>query len=164
MRLTELRRLSFSLSLSTCLPAILLAGALAGCGGGGGGSTPPDAAPPDAVPPPSLDEVQALFDRECGGGICHVDAFSLGGDLDLTAGVACGELVQVQALEVPERILLVPGNSAASYLVCKSDPNCADLPDGADLMPIPDGLNATDLDLLSRWVAGGAPGCTTTAR
>ena len=163
MRFTEPRRLAFPVSLSTCLPAILLAGALAGCSGGGG-STPPDAAPPDAVPPPNLDEVQALFERECGGGICHIDAFSIGGDLDLTAGRACEELIGVEALEVPELTLLVLGDPDASYLVCKSDPNCPDLPEGADLMPIPDGLSPADLDLLSRWVAGRAPGCNTAAR
>jgi hypothetical protein len=119
------------LSLSTCLPAILLAGALAGCSGGGG-SSPPDAAPPDGVPPPDLAEVQDLFDRECGGTICHINfSGEARGELDLTPGVSCSELVQVQAVEVPELTLLVPGNVGASYLVCKSDPNCPDIPDGS---------------------------------
>jgi hypothetical protein len=159
MRFTEPRRPSFPLFLSTCLPAILLAGALAGCSGGGGGGSSPDAAPPDAVPPPSLDEINTLFARECGGGICHIDAFSLGGDLDLTPAVLCAELVGVQSEQVPGQILLVRGNADASYLVCKSDPNCPDVADGTDLMPLPDGLNAADLKLMSDWVAGGAPGC-----
>jgi hypothetical protein len=155
MRIRAHRRLSSS--LSTCLPAILLAGALAGCGGGGGSGSAADAAPPDAVPAPQLAEVQALFDRSCAGSFCHIGGTF--GALDLTPGVSCSELVQVTALEDDTQTLLVRGNPGASYVVCKSDPNCADLPPGADLMPIPDGLSATDLDLLSRWVAAGAPGC-----
>jgi hypothetical protein len=160
MRIRAHRRLSsfpsFPSFLSTCLSAILLAGALAGCGGGGD-SSPADAAPPDAVPAPQLAEVQALFDRSCGGTFCHIGGTF--GALDLTPGESCAELVQVTALEDDTQTLLVRGNPGASYLVCKSDPNCANLPPGADLMPIPNGLDATDLDLLSRWVAAGAPGC-----
>lgn len=145
--------------MSATLPALLLAGALAGCGDDGGDT-------PDAMPPlePSLDNVQNLFNRSCGGGTCHIDFMNEpGGALDLRPGATCANLVQVASVEVPARQLLVPGNPGQSYLLCKSDPDCADLPDRAVLMPPPGGLGETDLDLLSRWITAGAPGCNTGA-
>jgi len=145
---------------------MLLAGALAGCGDDDPVS--PDGGPPgdpDAMPQePSLENVQNLFNRSCVGSTCHVDfANEPGGALDLREGIACSNLIQIGSVEVPEQTLLVPGNPALSYLLCKSTPGCADLPDRAILMPPPGGLGATDIDLLSRWIAAGAPGCNTGA-
>ena len=166
MRSREHRSLfSSPLSTSTGLAPILLcgllccllAGAMAGCSDDGGGS-------PDATPPleANLENVQNLFNRSCGGGTCHINFMNQpGGALDLRPGASCANLVAVNAVEVPARTLLVPNNPGQSYLLCKSTPNCADLPDRAVLMPPPGGLGAVDLDLLSRWIGAGAPGCTT---
>ncbi|HWN69164.1 MAG TPA: hypothetical protein VNM90_16105, partial [Haliangium sp.] len=87
MRITEHHRPYSSISsMFTFLAAILLASALAGCGGGGD-STPPDAFVPDATPPgPDVSEVQALFDRDCGGSFCHIGSSNPAGGLDLTPG------------------------------------------------------------------------------
>jgi hypothetical protein len=153
--------------MSTCLVATLFATALAGCPSDDTPEEPPDAAPP--APPDAmqqeanLENVQALFDRSCGGSDCHINfANQPAGALDLRAGASCSNLIQIGAVEVPEQSLLVPGNSAQSYLLCKSTPDCAELPDRAVLMPPPGGLGAIDRDLLSRWIAAGAPGCNTT--
>lgn len=144
---------------------MLLAGALAGCSDDDPGS--PDAAPPgppDAMPQEAnLESVQNLFNRSCAGGSCHINFMNEpAGALDLRPGAACSNLLQIGSVEVPAQTLLVPGNPAQSYLVCKSTPGCEDLPDRAELMPPPGGLGATDLDLLSRWITAGAPGCNNT--
>ena len=155
--------------MSTCLVATLFATALAGCPSDDAPEEPIDAAPPgppDAMPQEAnLENVQALFDRSCAGASCHINFTAQpGGALDLRPGASCSNLIQIGAVEVPEQTLLVPGNPTQSYLLCKSTPNCPDLPDRAVLMPPPGGLGATDLDLLSRWIADGAPGCNTTGQ
>jgi hypothetical protein len=172
MRSKEQRsRPSVSLSISACLAPILLpgllAGALAGCSDDGGDQNPPDAAPPDAMPlEANLENVQNLFNRSCAGGQCHINfnpADGPGGALDLRPGASCANLVNIGAVEVPERSLLVLGNPDTSYLLCKSTPGCEDLPDRAELMPPPGGLGTADLDLLRRWIDARAPGCNTGA-
>lgn len=162
MRSREHRHLSSSpLSTSACLAPLLvavLAAALAGCSDDGGGGNPPDAALPEA----NLENVQNLFTRSCAGSDCHVNFLAAngpGGALDLRPGATCANLVNIGAVEVPERSLLLPGNPDASYLLCKSTPGCPDLPDRAVLMPPPGGLGAADLDLLRRWIDARAPGC-----
>jgi hypothetical protein len=146
-----------------------LAVALAGCSDDA--PADPDAAPPgppDAMPQEAnLENVQSLFDRSCGGSTCHIPPQGgdfmngPGGALDLRPGASCSNLIQIGSVEVPARTLLVPGDPAQSYLLCKSTPNCDDLPERAVLMPPPGGLGTADRDLLSRWIAARAPGCNT---
>lgn len=62
--------------------------------------------------------VQDIFDRKgCSASSCHGSAQS--GDLDLRAGSAHGNLVNVQAVGEPSRIRVIPGNAQNSYLVIK---------------------------------------------
>jgi hypothetical protein len=109
-----------------------------------------------------FDDTQALFQQRCAGGACHIGYTDIpAGNLDLTPGTVCSQLVDVPALEVPGMVRVLPGDASASYLYCKLDPACTDRPAGATLMPLgaPDGLPASDLELVARWIAQGSPGC-----
>jgi hypothetical protein len=135
----------FLLALAT---ALLIAG-VAGCSGGSG----------DEPLEPSLDNVLDLFEGSCAGATCHVGhAGEPAGGMDL-GPEACDHLVEIPASEVPALRRVVPGRPEQSYLLCKLDPSCPDLPAGAAVMPPGAGLAAQDIDLLERWIAAGAPGC-----
>ena len=136
------------------LAAALATGAI-GCGSDTGGN-------PDASPEATLDSVQSLFGDRCAGSSCHVGfTAEPGGDMDLGPGAACSNLIRVAAAEAPELRRVVPGSPDESYLLCKLTPGCEALPDRATLMPpgFPDGLPATERDLVARWIMAGAPGC-----
>jgi hypothetical protein len=134
------------LSLATTL---LVAG-LTGCSDGSDG---------DPLEP-SLDNVLALFEGSCAGATCHVGyAGEPAGGMDL-GPEACDHLVEIPASEVPAQRRVVPGSAEQSYLLCKLDPACPDLPPGATVMPPGGGLAAQNIDLLERWITAGAPGCT----
>ncbi|ACY16175.1 fibronectin type III domain-containing protein [Haliangium ochraceum] len=144
-------------SRSLALLLALSASALPACGGDDDPPTGPDAAI-DA----SFANVQALFTEKCSGSGCHVgfDSTPAAG-LDLRPEAGCSSLLQVNALEVPEEQLLVPGKPEDSYLYCKLDADCEDLPDRAQLMPFSrDPLSGGELALVRLWIAGGADGCT----
>ena len=68
-----------------------------GGGGGGGGKKPPATCtkPPQATISFSRD-IQPIFDRSCALPACHVPG-TLGGNLDLTAGKAYGNIVNVKS-------------------------------------------------------------------
>jgi hypothetical protein len=69
----------------------------------------------------------------------------------------CGPPAQAAAAKVP---YVVPGDSAASYLFRKINggPYCAPDAGGAsDPMPQTGTLSAVDIDLIKRWIDGGAP-------
>ncbi len=140
----------------TGLAAVLTAGIAAGCAGDTRGNS--DAGSPEVT----LESVQSLFSDRCAGSSCHVGfTGEPGGAMDLGPGAACASLIEVAAGEVPELRRVVPGSPDESYLLCKLTPGCEDLPDRATLMPptFPDGLPATERDLVARWIMAGAPGC-----
>jgi chitodextrinase len=141
------------LSVTTALLAA--AASVTGCSDGSGdgpGGTPLE---------PTLDNVLGLFGDSCAGATCHIGyAGEPAGGMDL-GPEACDHLVEIPAFEVPALSRVVPGSPEQSYLVCKLDPACPDLPGGATVMPPPvGGLAAQDIDLLERWITAGAPGCT----
>jgi len=102
---------------------------LSGCAGSGpgGGTKPPK---PSCKPPkqPTVsfaNNIQPFFNRSCAVAGCHVGPVPTG-PLDLSPGVAYGNIVNVRASE--EALKLVdPGNPDDSYMVRKINggPNIA---------------------------------------
>jgi hypothetical protein len=134
--------------------ALLIAAVISGCSDDSQGGDPVE---------PSLDNVLGLFGDSCAGASCHVGfAGEPAAGLDLGPAVACDHLVEIPAVEVPVLRRVVPGSPEQSYLLCKLTPDCPDLPDRVTIMPptLPGGLPADERDLVARWIATGAPGCT----
>ena len=131
-------------------PWIALIGlTLAGCGGSGGGAggtvTPPEA---------TLDAVQAsVLTPYCAVSGCHVGSGAPFG-LDLSAGEAYGNLVDVPSAEMPAVDRVEPGDPASSYLIWKvtADPRIT-----GDPMPaLREPLSAARIQLITDWIADGA--------
>jgi len=123
-----------------------------------------------ATEPPPVDpgvvpyaRVQQIFDSRCAGGACHVDTLdprSRGANLDLSAGQAAPCLINIASqLDPQQRILVKPGDPAASYLLCKVDRSCRSIV--GTWMPIADPLSAEDLAVLRAWIQQGAQGGAT---
>ena len=100
---------------------------------------------------PTLTNVQAeIFTPSCAFSTCH----GSGADMDLSEGKAHAEIVNVAAMDAVDQTLVVPGDSAASYLVkkCAAEAGIVGepMPDGSD------GLDAERLALLKAWIDAGA--------
>lgn len=101
-------------------------------------------------------EVQAAFDRSCGGGSCHTDGGKAGG-LALGNGEAAAAIGRASVGSALPLITI--GDTRGSYLAQKmvSDPA---MPITGDRMPVGfQGTNAdqvADVNTILGWVAGGA--------
>lgn len=120
---------------------------LIGCGGGDDTTA-------------SLQDVQRIVGANCAGSLCHIGySTQPAGGLDLSPGTECDSLIGVAATEVPSLIRVVPGDSGSSYLMCKLE-GCASIPEGGSRMPLAAApLPTADIDLITRWIDEGTPGC-----
>jgi hypothetical protein len=116
----------------------------------GGGETPTFAT-----------EVQPILESAC---LCHFMPAS-GGEMTapyliLNAGVGLGELVDVDAVQVPSMKRVAAGDVQNSYLVHKLRGTHVDVGAPADTDPMPPllALDETDIATIEAWIAGGAPG------
>ena len=105
------------------IAVLAIGGVLTGCagsGGGGGGGAPPKPAckPPAVLTISFAHTIQPIFDRSCALVSCHTGAVPAQGQ-DLTAGVACRQLVNVPSTEQPKLKRVEPGVPMRSYLVRK---------------------------------------------
>ena len=119
----------------------------------------------------TLADVQAIFDRRCGGGGCHLDttkdtpearclAMPAAG-LSLCAPQAWAALVQVPSRQTDSLPLVDAGDSARSYLLRKLLPATADGGPIAGVVgqreppgpPLPD----DELRAVAAWIDSGAP-------
>ena len=108
-----------------------------------------------AVPPePSFSkDVQPIFDKGCVD--CH-GAKKAKAKLDLSAGTALKNLVNVPSEQVPATLRVKPGDPEGSYLWLKLDHRAkegAGMPKGffgASKLP------QEELDLIKAWIASGA--------
>lgn len=105
--------------------------------------------------PGTLTAVQAeTFTPSCAFAACH-SATNPASGLDLTAGTSWGALVNVAAQDAPDEVLVIPGDSAGSYLVkkCSASPDIVGdpMPDGSS-----SGLDAERLAHLIAWIDAGA--------
>lgn len=129
------------------LVALVLAGA--GCGGGdssGGMVQDPGTA--------TLQEVQSsVFSPRCAVSGCHIGA-GAPFQLDLSQGVALGNVRDVASAEMPGFDRVEPFNADDSYLYMKvtADPRILGDPMPASGSP----LTAGQLDLLREWIEQGA--------
>ena len=89
---------------------------------------------------------------------CHT-GIRPAGSLDLTgAARAHAQLVGVTAVAASDRVRVVPGDPAASYLLVKLGVNPGPLgPDGSRMPPNSPPLCAEKLAAVERWIAAGAP-------
>ena len=104
--------------------------------------------------PVTFTQVQSdVFTASCAFSSCHGSGGGGAADLDLSEGVAYAELVDVAAVDAPDEILVVPGDSAASYLIKKAAGEAGIV---GEPMPAPDGLEDERLQLLKDWIDAGA--------
>jgi hypothetical protein len=111
-------------------------------------------------PAPYFDaDIQPILESAC---LCHFSAMP-GGDmtapyLNLNAGFAVGELVDVDSVQVPSMKRVAPGDLDNSYLVHKLRGTHVDVGGPADtdrmppLAPLPD----EDITRIEAWIAAGA--------
>jgi hypothetical protein len=101
-----------------------------------------------------LESIETILEARCGGTTCHIGDGPFAQGLDLSPGGVIEALVDVPST-VTGLPLVVPGDSAASYLVCKLDPDCADR-QGAVMPSAGDVLAEPEVVALRAWIDAGA--------
>lgn len=122
------------------------------------GALDPTSGLPDAVvAAPTLErDVQPILDRRCAYGGCHSKASQQAG-LVLVAGASHGALVGHGSSLRPGETLVVPGDSARSWLLAMLGDDEARR-GGFSRMPLAAApLTTNQLATIARWVALGAP-------
>jgi hypothetical protein len=127
--------------------------------GAGDGETSGDAETTADVAPDFEDEIQPILESAC---LCHFSAMPGGmmtaPYLNLNAGFAVGELVDVDSVQVPSMKRVAPGDIDNSYLVHKLRGTHADVGGPADTDPMPPlaPLAEDDIMRIEAWIAAGA--------
>ncbi len=110
--------------------------------------------------PPDFDsEIQPILESAC---LCHFTP-TAGGDmsapyLNLNLGLAVGELVDVDSVQVPSMKRVAPGELANSYLVHKLRGTHVDVGGPVDTNPMPPlaPLADDEIALIEAWIVAGA--------
>jgi|GEM_PF-1425687 len=120
--------------------------------------------PPPDTPPASFDQALDVMARHCSGAGCHLDAAGAqgtggcltapGGGLSLCAAQAYDSMVSVPSRQVSRLTIVVPRDSARSYLLRKL---LAAPPVAGHQGPPDDSLTQDDLRALQSWIDDGAP-------
>jgi hypothetical protein len=117
--------------------------------------------------PPTLAAIEdGIFAKSCAFSSCHGGAMPAAG-LDLTAGQACGSLINTQSCVFSTRTRVVPGHPELSFLYHKvagddlgtsPDGTCAGLANGnSQRMPLgAEPLCQGQIDQIKAWIAAGA--------
>ncbi len=101
-------------------------------------------------------QIQPIFDQNCV--VCHAKGAESGG-LNLTKRKVYKSLVGTKSTEAPLN-RVEPGDPAKSYLIHKLDGSYKAVGGTGDPMPkmdIPHPLAASDIALITQWIAEGAP-------
>lgn len=107
---------------------------------------------PDVV---LLADIQSqVFDASCAVPGCHAGDEPAGA-LNLTRGASFDALVNVLSTEVPELLLVEPGNAADSYLYIKIVGGNR-IAEGTLRMPIGRDLTPAQIELVRDWIDDGA--------
>jgi hypothetical protein len=117
----------------------------------------PDAPDPNATG--TWSSVRTLMGSRCATQGCHTEAAKAGGlDLTPTSATFVKDVISVASTQQPSVLRVVPGQPAASYLLCKIDPKCESRAANTVLMPIT-GTPLTDAEIKSvaAWIVNGAP-------
>jgi len=121
---------------------------------------------PPAAPPATFAQVLDVMARHCGGAGCHLDTAggapdstgdclaAPGGGLSLCAAQAFDGLVSVPSRQVSRLTIVVPRDSARSYLLRKL---LAAPPVAGHQGPPDDSLTEDELRALQSWIDDGAP-------
>lgn len=144
------RRWIPSLSIGTTFALLL---GLAACEGGG--RRDPTFGMMDPATEATFSSIQStILSPSCARVGCHTGAAPAQG-LDLSEGVAFGNLVGVPSTEQPIFLRVEPGNVADSYLFMKvsGDARIQGVRMPLGLPP----LSATQLDAIALWIDRGAP-------
>lgn len=131
------------------LAAAVLGATASGCGGSSG----IDSVTGQPGPVTLLDVQTQVFSPRCAQAGCHTGAGAPFG-LDLSAGQASGNTVNVSSAEMPSLMRVDPGDPTDSYLYMKlaDDPRIL-----GDRMPASGPpLGAADLALIEDWIQQGA--------
>jgi len=113
-----------------------------------------DPAGPSETPKddPSLaGDIQPVFTASCALSGCHAGGAPAGA-LTLVSGQSHNALVNVFSSGEPQRIRVIPGDSAGSYLIVKLEGRQA----VGSRMPPGGPLSATSLQNIKNWIAKGA--------
>jgi hypothetical protein len=131
----------------------------------GGGDASPQVCQ-DAKMHSDLTWIQAnIFDKQCAFSGCHNGGANLAGMMDLRDGMARTHIVNVASMLDTRRKIVVPGNTAQSYMlvmISEIQPAMADPPAGAirsDVGTMPQGsplLCQEKRDAIQRWIVAGA--------
>ena len=147
------------------IAVLAIGGTLTGCAGsgGGGGAPPKPACKPPATPSVSFaTTIQPIFNRSCALPGCHVGPVPTGG-LDLTAGVAYSQLVNVPSTQQPGLKRVKPHFPKDSYLVRKiqGGPNISGvmMPNGCPGAPLNGAqcLTPDEIMAIVVWITECAP-------
>ena len=129
--------------MTFCVAAVV--GVTAGC----------DRASPTEPEGPTLADVQAqVFTPNCASSGCHAGTDAREG-LDLTAGSAFENTVDVPSSQVPGIMRVEPGEPSDSYLFIKITGGDR-MASGTFKMPIGVDLMDDQIDLVEEWILGGA--------
>lgn len=122
-------------------------------------SCPLDPEAPDPGASGGWPAVGTLMKGKCATGPCHsTETHSAMLDLTPTPAVFAAEVINVASVQAPGSMLVVPGQPAASYLLCKVDPACSSRAAGTELMPQgASALSKTEIKILSDWILAGSP-------
>lgn len=110
------------------------------------------------LPDPTLSSIQTnLFNSSCALSSCHSSGAHKG-ELALNTGSSYSQLVGViadnEAAAADGKILVVPGDPDASFLIQKLEGPGAD---EGDLMPqTNDPLSQAEIDVIRQWITDGA--------
>jgi hypothetical protein len=100
-------------------------------------------------------DIQAIFTAACS---CHLTAPAPGnGQMELSDGVAYGNIVDVPSSEAPMLDRIEPGDPHASYLSLKLAGDYLAAGGKGDLMPLIGDLTQEQLDTIEAWIIAGAP-------
>jgi hypothetical protein len=114
-------------------------------GGNGGGSAMGFAA-----------EVQPIFTANCAFSGCHAGASPAQG-MNLSAGQAYANIVNVAANEAAGLMRVLPGQPDSSYLVHKIQGTQSTVGGSGGRMPLgASALSQTQIDTIRRWITDGA--------
>ncbi|WP_282419988.1 hypothetical protein [Polyangium sp. 15x6] len=121
------------------------------------GNCPPDPDAPDPNTAGTWGSVRTLMASRCATSKCH-DSTDKAGDLDLSpdASTFLANVINAPSVQTGAQ-RVVPGQPAASYLLCKVDPHCEGRADMTSLMPL-SGAPLTDAEIksIATWIQAGA--------
>jgi hypothetical protein len=99
-------------------------------------------------------DIEPIFARNCTTAGCHAPPVEAG--LDLSPGVAWGQLVDVPSTQAPTMARVVPGDAEASYLYRKLANTHVEAGGSGTLMPPGFGLANNEVAIVAAWIEAGA--------